>query len=182
MLIASCDKIVPGMLMAAARSTFPSVLVRRRPDDVRYPRGDGLDLSDMFEAVGAHSSGRISAEDLPEMECAGRCPGAGSSARGCSLPGSMNCLAEALGMASSATARFPPSKAGVSPLRVERARPQSSWSWQTGRRRGGSSPLPQCVTPSPWTWPSVAPATRCCTWRLSRPKQASISTSTWWTG
>ncbi len=96
-LIASCDKIVPGMLMAAARLDLPSALVGGGPMLCGTHDGAGLDLSDMFEAVGAHSSGKLATETLLAMECAA-CPGAGSCA-GMFTANSMNCLAEALGMA-----------------------------------------------------------------------------------
>ena len=98
LLLASCDKIVPGMLMAAARLDLPAVLVGGGPmlcgDD---GAGRAIDLSDMFEAVGAWASGKIDAARLAEMEC-GACPGAGSCA-GMFTANSMNCLTEALGMA-----------------------------------------------------------------------------------
>jgi dihydroxy-acid dehydratase len=96
-LLASCDKIVPGMLMAAARLDLPSVLIGGGPMLTGRAGDADLDLSDMFEAVGAHSAGKIDDETLEMMECCA-CPGAGSCA-GMFTANSMNCLAEALGMA-----------------------------------------------------------------------------------
>jgi len=96
-LVVNCDKIVPGMLMAAARLDIPSVLISGGPmlagsfDD----REVGLDA--VFEAVGKHSSGRMSDADLARLECVA-CPGPGSCA-GLFTANTMNCLSEALGLA-----------------------------------------------------------------------------------
>ena len=96
-LIASCDKIVPGMLMAAARLDLPSVMLGGGPMQCGSLGDKLIDLSDMFEAVGALSGGKITEADLLAMECSA-CPGAGSCA-GMFTANSMNCLTEGLGMA-----------------------------------------------------------------------------------
>jgi dihydroxy-acid dehydratase len=96
-LLASCDKIVPGMLMAAARLDIPSVLVSGGPMLAGRFEGRQVGLETVFEAVGSHEAGRMSDEDLERLECEA-CPGSGSCA-GLFTANSMNCLAEALGIA-----------------------------------------------------------------------------------
>ena len=96
-IVPNCDKIVPGMLMAAARLDLPTVLVSGGPMLAGKVRGKAASLLGAFEAVGAASAGKIGAEALAEWEeCA--CPGAGSCA-GMFTANSMNCMAEALGIA-----------------------------------------------------------------------------------
>lgn len=95
-LIPTCDKIVPGMLMAAARLDIPSIVVTGGPMLPGDYKGKAVDLIDVYEAVGAVSSGKMTAEELDELErCA--CPGAGSCA-GLFTANTMACLTEALGM------------------------------------------------------------------------------------
>jgi dihydroxy-acid dehydratase len=96
-LIPNCDKIVPGMLMAAARLNLPSIFVSGGPMMAGRHRGTAVDVSTVFEAVGECSAGRMSEEELRELERAA-CPGCGSCA-GLFTANSMNCLTEALGMA-----------------------------------------------------------------------------------
>ena len=96
-LVASCDKIVPGMLMAAARLDIPSVIVSGGPMLAGRFDGEEVGLEKVFEAVGRHSAGRMSNDDLRRMEC-DACQGSGSCA-GLFTANSMNCLSEALGMA-----------------------------------------------------------------------------------
>lgn len=95
-LVPNCDKIVPGMLMAAARLNLPSTVVSGGP--MLAGRGDGrsLDVANVFEAVGAVKAGRMSAEELLAVEEAA-CPTCGSCA-GMFTANSMNCLTESLGM------------------------------------------------------------------------------------
>ncbi len=100
-LVPNCDKIVPGMLMAAARLNLPAIVVSggpmlagRHPDKSNDSR---IDLATVFEAVGAVHAGRMSPETLSAMEDAA-CPTCGSCA-GMFTANSMNCLTEALGMA-----------------------------------------------------------------------------------
>lgn len=94
--IPNCDKIIPGMLMACARLNIPSIFVSGGPMMAGRFQGKEVDLSSVFEAVGSVKAGRMSPEDLEELEeCA--CPGCGSCA-GMFTANSMNCLTEALGM------------------------------------------------------------------------------------
>ncbi len=96
-LIPNCDKIVPGMLMGAARVNIPTVMVSGGPMESGVYRGRKVSLSSMFEAVGQVKAGAISLDDLNELEnCA--CPGCGSCC-GMYTANSLNCLAEALGIA-----------------------------------------------------------------------------------
>ncbi len=94
--IPNCDKIIPGMLMACARLNIPSIFVSGGPMMAGKFQGKAVDLSNVFEAVGSVKAGRMSPEDLEELEeCA--CPGCGSCA-GMFTANSMNCLTEAMGM------------------------------------------------------------------------------------
>ncbi|HBT89410.1 dihydroxy-acid dehydratase [Desulfobacter sp.] len=98
-MVPNCDKIVPGMLMAAARLNIPSIFVSGGPMlSGRHPRDRSkkIDLITIFEAVGAVQSGKMTEEELLEMENAG-CPTCGSCA-GMFTANSMNCLTEAIGM------------------------------------------------------------------------------------
>ena len=104
-MIPNCDKIVPGMLMAAARLDLPTVFVSGGPmlpghlpeNDPSNPyAGRNLSLTDMFEAVGAVASGRITEAQLREME-QNACPGCGACS-GMFTANSMNCLTEAIGL------------------------------------------------------------------------------------
>ena len=98
-MVPNCDKIVPGMLMAAARLNIPSIFVSGGPMLAgRHPhdRSKKIDLITIFEAVGAVQSGKMTQEELLEMENAG-CPTCGSCA-GMFTANSMNCLTEAIGM------------------------------------------------------------------------------------
>jgi len=96
-LVSTCDKIVPGHLMAAARLNIPAIVVTGGPMLPGFCYDRSLDLvRDTFEAVGLYKSGKISGEELKELEnCA--CPGAGSCA-GLFTANTMACMTEALGM------------------------------------------------------------------------------------
>ncbi len=97
-LIANCDKIVPGMLMAAMRLNIPCIYVSGGPMMAgRTSDGRVIDLATVFEGVGAFSAGKIDEAALLELERKG-CPTCGSCS-GMFTANSMNCLAEALGMA-----------------------------------------------------------------------------------
>jgi len=96
-LVPNCDKIVPGMLMAAARLDIPAIVVSGGPMLAGRRHGASLDVKTMFEVAGAVRAGRLDEADLTEIELAA-CPGCGSCA-GLFTANSMNCLAEALGMA-----------------------------------------------------------------------------------
>ena len=96
-LVTACDKVVPGMLMAAARLDIPAIIVSGGPMLAGNLKGRKLSLSNMFEAVGAVKSGKMSEAEMAQME-ESVCPGCGSCA-GMFTANSMNCLTEALGMA-----------------------------------------------------------------------------------
>ena len=96
--IPNCDKVVPGMLMAAARLNLPCVFVSGGPMLSLSDRaGNPMDLSGVFEAVGAVSAGRMDLEELRYIE-ENACPGCGSCS-GMFTANSMNCLCEAIGIA-----------------------------------------------------------------------------------
>ncbi len=95
-LIPNCDKITPGMLMAAARLDLPTVVLSGGPMMAGTFRGDKVSLSTVFESVGAVQAGRMDAEALAELEDAA-CPTCGSCA-GMFTANSMNCLTEAIGL------------------------------------------------------------------------------------
>lgn len=95
--IPNCDKIVPGMLMAAARLDIPSIFISGGPMLTGRRKGQDLDLITVFEAVGAVKAGRMSPDALAELE-EYACPGCGSCS-GMFTANSMNCLTEAIGIA-----------------------------------------------------------------------------------
>jgi len=96
-LLTNCDKITPGMLMAAARVNIPSIVVTAGPMLSGYLKGKRLSLvNDTFEAIGKYKKGLITDEELEALEeCA--CPGAGSC-QGMYTANTMACITEALGM------------------------------------------------------------------------------------
>jgi len=96
-LVTNCDKITPGMLMAAARLNIPAIIVSGGPMLAGRFQGRDVDFSDIFEAVAKFERGQISEEELEELERA-VCPGCGACA-GLFTANTMNCLTEALGMA-----------------------------------------------------------------------------------
>jgi dihydroxy-acid dehydratase len=95
-LMASCDKIIPGMLIAAARLNIPSIFLPGGPMLPGRVHGKDTGLDKVFEAVGRFRGGRITAGELKKYECAA-CPGAGSCA-GMFTANTMSNLSEALGM------------------------------------------------------------------------------------
>lgn len=95
-LIPNCDKIVPGMLMAAARLNIPSVVVSGGPMVAGKLNGETLDFTSCMESVGACASKAITEDQLEEIAMHA-CPGCGSCS-GLFTANSMNCLTEALGM------------------------------------------------------------------------------------
>ena len=96
-LVTNCDKIVPGMVMAAARVNIPAVIISGGPMLAGEHGTRRMGLDSVFEAVGQLSSGKITPAQLEEIECRA-CPGAGSCS-GLFTANSMNCLCEALGLA-----------------------------------------------------------------------------------
>jgi dihydroxy-acid dehydratase len=97
-MIGNCDKIVPGMLMAAMRVNIPAIYVSGGPMAAgTTASGKVVDLATVFEAVGSYSAGKMGDAELLELEKTG-CPTCGSCS-GMFTANSMNCLSEALGMA-----------------------------------------------------------------------------------
>ncbi len=95
-LLTNCDKIIPGMMMAALRLNIPAIMVSGGPMLAGRYKGRAVDLISVFEGVGKVAAGAMSEEELSILEeCA--CPGAGSCA-GMFTANSMNCLSEALGI------------------------------------------------------------------------------------
>ena len=94
--IPNCDKIVPGMLMAAARVNAPSIVISGGPMLSLQKNGKQLDLNSVFEAVGSVKAGILQEEEVLEYED-NACPGCGSCS-GMFTANSMNCLTEVLGM------------------------------------------------------------------------------------
>jgi len=95
-MVPNCDKIIPGMLMAAARLNIPTVVVSGGPMLAGRYQGKAIDLSNLFEYVGAVKAGKMTEEELNKIEEAA-CPGCGSCA-GMFTANSMNCLTEGLGL------------------------------------------------------------------------------------
>jgi dihydroxy-acid dehydratase len=96
-LIPNCDKIIPGMLMAATRLDIPSIMISGGPMLTGAFQGREVDYITVYESIGKVRVGQMTAEDLREIEgCA--CPGVGSCA-GMFTANSMNCLSEVLGIA-----------------------------------------------------------------------------------
>ena len=95
-LIPNCDKIVPGMLMAAMRLNIPAVFISGGPMIAGKKGEKETDLITVFEGVGGVKAGKMTEEELKELEDTA-CPGCGSCA-GMFTANSMNCLTEALGM------------------------------------------------------------------------------------
>ncbi|RCX20843.1 dihydroxyacid dehydratase [Anaerobacterium chartisolvens] len=94
--IPNCDKIVPGMLMAAARINVPAIVISGGPMLSVQRNGRQLDFNSMMEAVGAFKAGKITQEEICDLEDHA-CPGCGSCS-GMFTANSMNCLTEVLGM------------------------------------------------------------------------------------
>ncbi len=104
-LIVNCDKIVPGMVMAAARLDIPAVVVSGGPMLAGDYRGSKVSLSQVFEGVGRYFKGDMTAEELDELE-ESACPTCGSCA-GLFTANSMSCVTEALGLSLPGDATIP---------------------------------------------------------------------------
>ena len=96
-MVTNCDKIIPGMAMVAARLNIPTVIISGGPMLAGQHKGCEVDLSSVFEAVGKYDSGKMSLEELLELENSA-CPTCGSCA-GMFTANTMNCMMEALGFA-----------------------------------------------------------------------------------
>lgn len=109
-LVPNCDKIIPGMAMAAASINIPSIVVSGGPMMAGNLRGKALDLNSVFEGVGKYAAGTITDEDLLEIEN-NACPGCGSCS-GMFTANTMNCMMEALGLAMPGNGTIPAVHAG----------------------------------------------------------------------
>ena len=114
--IGTCDKIVPGMLMAAARCNVPSVILTGGPMLSGYQEGKDLSLIDIFEGVGKVAAGTMTESQLCELECCAM-PGCGSC-QGLYTANTMACMTEAMGMSLPGCAAIPAVDAGK--LRIAR--------------------------------------------------------------
>lgn len=110
-LIPNCDKIVPAMLMAAARINIPCVVVSGGPMLAGRYQGKDISVSTMFEAAGKYEAGTISADELGTMERSS-CPGCGSCS-GLFTANTMNCLTEVLGMGLPGNGTIPAAYSGA---------------------------------------------------------------------
>jgi len=95
-LIPNCDKVVPGMLMAAARLNIPAIVISGGPMLAGTSGNKKISLTTMFEAVGSMSCGKMSEEEIIDLENSA-CPSCGSCS-GMFTANTMNCLTEVLGM------------------------------------------------------------------------------------
>lgn len=118
-LIPNCDKIVPGMLMAAARINIPCIVVSGGPMLAGRYQGKNISVSQMFEAAGQYESGKISTAELATMEQSA-CPGYGSCA-GLFTANTMNCLTEVLGMALPGNGTIPAANSGARKMLAKRS-------------------------------------------------------------
>ena len=118
-LIPNCDKIVPGMMMAAARLNIPSVVVSGGAMLPGRYKGQNLGLSNTFEAAGLYESGKITADELDAIEQAS-CPGGGSCS-GLFTANTMNCLTEARGMGLPGNGTVPAAYTGGRRMLAKRA-------------------------------------------------------------
>ena len=118
-LIPNCDKIVPGMLMAAARLNIPAVVVSGGPMLPGRYHGRNVSVSQAFEAAGKYAAGEMNDADMRELE-AKCCPGCGSCA-GLFTANTMNSLTEALGMGLPGNGTIPAAYTGARRLLAKRA-------------------------------------------------------------
>lgn len=118
-LVPNCDKIVPGMLMAAARLNIPAVVVSGGPMLAGRHGGRDISLSTVFEAAGLYEAGKINADELDNMEKSA-CPGCGSCS-GMFTANTMNCMTEVLGMALPGNGTVPAAYTGARRMLAKRA-------------------------------------------------------------
>lgn len=118
-LIPNCDKVVPGMLMAAARLNIPCVVVSGGPMLPGRYHGRDISVSQSFEAAGEFAAGKITEADMTSIE-ATACPGCGSCA-GLFTANTMNCLTEALGMGLPGNGTIPAAYTGARRQLAKRA-------------------------------------------------------------
>jgi dihydroxy-acid dehydratase len=181
--ISNCDKITPGMLMAALRLNIPTVFVSGGPMEAgKATLVDGtVRKLDLVNAISDAVNENISDEDILRIE-ENACPTCGSCS-GMFTANSMNCLTEAIGLSpcratARSSPRTPPARSCTS------ARAARSWTSPSGTTtatttpscRATSPPTPPSRTPWPWTSPWAAPRTRSCT--CSPPPARPRSTTT----
>ena len=118
-LIPNCDKVVPGMLMAAARLNIPCVVVSGGPMLPGRYQGHDISVSQSFEAAGEFAAGKITEADMTSIEAAA-CPGCGSCA-GLLTANTMNCLTEALGLGLPGNGTIPAAYTGARRQLAKRA-------------------------------------------------------------
>lgn len=118
-LIPNCDKIVPGMLMAAGRLNIPAVVVSGGPMLAGRYKGKDISVSTMFEAAGKVESGQMNESELARMECLA-CPGCGSCS-GLFTANTMNCLTEVLGMGLPGNGTIPAAYTGARRILAKKA-------------------------------------------------------------
>ncbi|MBQ7199268.1 MAG: dihydroxy-acid dehydratase [Selenomonadaceae bacterium] len=118
-LIPNCDKVVPGMLMAAARLNIPAVIVSGGPMLAGRLHGKNISVSQAFEAAGKFAAGKMTQAEMTELETKA-CPSCGSCA-GLFTANTMNCLSEALGMALAGNGTIPAAYNGARLILAKRA-------------------------------------------------------------
>ncbi|MBQ9366081.1 MAG: dihydroxy-acid dehydratase [Schwartzia sp.] len=118
-LIPNCDKVVPGMLMAAARLNIPSVVVSGGAMLAGRFHGRDISVSQAFEAAGKFAAGEMSEDEMTDLE-AHACPGCGSCA-GLFTANTMNCLTEVLGMGLPGNGTIPAAYQGARRILAKRA-------------------------------------------------------------
>jgi len=94
--VTNCDKVTPGMLMAAGRIDIPAIMLTGGPMEAGTLHGEEKDLQSVFEVLGAHAAGAATEAEVLQVECAA-CPGEGSCS-GLFTANTMACLTEAMGM------------------------------------------------------------------------------------
>lgn len=117
--IPNCDKVVPGMLMAAARLNIPCVVVSGGPMMAGRHQGKDISVSSIFEAAGQFEAGKITAGQLEDLERAA-CPGCGSCS-GLFTANSMNSLTEVLGMGLPGNGTIPAAQFGARRMLAKKA-------------------------------------------------------------
>lgn len=118
-LIPNCDKVVPGMLMAAARLNIPCVVVSGGPMMAGRYKGEDISVSSIFEAAGKFEAGKITADELSDLEKAA-CPGCGSCS-GLFTANTMNSLTEVLGMGLPGNGTIPAAQTGARRMLAKKA-------------------------------------------------------------
>ncbi len=109
-LVTNCDKIIPGMAMAAAKINIPSIVISGGPMMAGKLAGKKIDLNSVFEGVGMLSAGKMDEKSLKEIED-NACPGCGSCS-GMFTANTMNCMMEVLGLALTGNGTIPATHAG----------------------------------------------------------------------